>query len=128
MSGPALPVRRSPDLGAVLGLVATAAACWLLGLLVRPGQGPVLCPWRRLTGLPCPLCGGTTAAALGRLDLRGALLANPVVVASGALLGGARLGLSPWRPRLLYGARGWAPLVALAGSELWQLHRLHLLG
>ncbi len=42
-----------------------------------PGWG---CPFKDLTGIPCPTCGGTRAlAALGRLDLREAILCNPMV-------------------------------------------------
>ena len=38
------------------------------------------CPFKDLTGIPCPTCGGTRAlAALGRLDLQEAILCNPMV-------------------------------------------------
>lgn len=49
---------------------------------------PVLCPFRRLTGLRCPLCGFTTAtASMLRGDLRSATRAHwlaPILL-SGAL-------------------------------------------
>jgi hypothetical protein len=39
------------------------------------------CPLRTLTGIPCPLCGMTTAATgLAAGDLRAAMAANPFVV------------------------------------------------
>lgn len=40
---------------------------------------PVLCPFRRLTGMRCPLCGFTTSTALLlQGDLRAALRAHPL--------------------------------------------------
>ena len=50
---------------------------------------PVLCPFRRMTGLRCPLCGFTTSTAhLLDGDLRGALRAHPLgpLILLGALL------------------------------------------
>jgi Protein of unknown function (DUF2752) len=57
----------------------------------------VVCPLRRLTGIPCPLCGSTTAfAELGSADISAGAAANPVTLAGvlaviTAPLGGAAL-------------------------------------
>lgn len=64
-----------------IGLVAVA---WLLTReasirTTRFEDGPVLCPWRLLTGIPCPGCGGiraTSAIALGQFEQ--AWLLNPI--------------------------------------------------
>ncbi|MDO8804941.1 MAG: DUF2752 domain-containing protein [Elusimicrobiota bacterium] len=46
----------------------------------------ILCPFRALTGLPCPGCGMTHAfLALGRLDFAGAYSFNPLVFPLAAL-------------------------------------------
>src|SRR5689334_11939592 len=112
---------------------AIARSGWrLTGLLVvavvlahvHPRHRPAtLCLLRGLTGIPCPFCGGTTAAVhVGRADLRGALHASPLaligapVVATWPVLGSLL-------PRLSASVRTSALVAVLAGSELWQLHR-----
>jgi len=74
----------------LVGLALTAAYV----LLVRAGLLPALaCPFRSLTGVPCPLCGTTTS--LTRLlagDAAGAVTANPLVALLGLLLAVAALG------------------------------------
>ena len=41
---------------------------------------PVVCPFRRLTGLPCPACGATRALlAASRLHFRRAFTLNPIL-------------------------------------------------
>jgi hypothetical protein len=106
---------------------ALVGAAVLLAALVLPWRPPTMCLLRGLTGVPCPVCGSTTAlVGLGRGDLSAALAASPLVV----------LGAPVWVlwPRLAPVLRRWrtalgprsAPVtvVALALlSELWQLHR-----
>ena len=46
-----------------------------------------LCAFKALTGLPCPTCGSTRAAAqLAHLDLAGGFAMNPLFVASAGVL------------------------------------------
>ncbi|MGH3416540.1 MAG: DUF2752 domain-containing protein, partial [Actinocrinis sp.] len=91
-----------------------------------------LCPLRRLTGVPCPMCGSTTVfMEAGAGHWTAALLANPVtVVAALIFLAAPLLAFDPVAtmvrlpPRVLW--IGGA--VLLVGSWLWQLHRFRFLG
>jgi hypothetical protein len=58
------------------------AVSWAAVALVDPGDGGAsLCPWRTLTGLDCPFCGATRAAAsLARGDVVEALDHNALLV------------------------------------------------
>lgn len=69
---------------------------------------PLPCPFRTITSIPCPTCGGTRAMiALARFDLPRAFEMNPLVALCGLL---AALYLfhairvlftrNPWRPEL----------------------------
>jgi len=70
------------------------AAAALSGLLHLAGYNLLsalpkapLCPFKALTGLPCPGCGMTHAfLSLGRLDLAGAFAWNPLVFPLAALI------------------------------------------
>ena len=67
-----------------VGRVALVAIAWLLTreASIRTSgfeEGPVLCPWRLLTGYPCPGCGGIramSAIAVGQFEQ--AWLLNPI--------------------------------------------------
>ena len=107
-----------------------AGGAWLLSALQQaaPGRRLFLCPLRAITGIPCPLCGGTTAAiSLARGEVGEALVANPF-----AVVGAAIVVLAP----MLYwsGVRwrtGRATLLVVGGllvvAEVWQLLRLSVI-
>jgi Protein of unknown function (DUF2752) len=127
---PFAPVRRRPGVSALrLGAVAAASplAAW-----VHENHDPgALCPLRRLTGVPCPLCGSTTVfMEAGAGHWGAALLANPVAVAATLVfLAAPAFGFDPLLaigrlPRRTQGIGGAALLV---GSWLWQLHRFGFL-
>ena len=58
------------------------AAAWAAVAVLRPtDSGPTPCPWRTLTGLDCPFCGATRAAAsLAHGDVTAALDHNAFFV------------------------------------------------
>jgi hypothetical protein len=106
-----------------LALVAVGVAS-----LHLPGRPPTLCLLRATTGVPCPLCGGTTATVdLGQGQLVRAFLASPLVVL-GVLALIVRPLVADQLARLVLRKALW-PLIAsgAALSELWQLHRFALL-
>ena len=104
-------------------LAALLVAAVVLAQVHPPGRPATLCLLRRLTGIPCPFCGGTTAAVhVGRGDLGGALRASPLALLGAPLVAVLPLARDVLR-RLPTHAHLAALAVALLGSELWQLHR-----
>lgn len=88
-----------------------------------PGHPGVVCPLRRLTGVPCPLCGMTTSVEESvRGHLSRAFAANPAGIAAVAVA----LFLLVRRPGSLR-VPAALPFVALAASWLFELHRFSIL-
>jgi hypothetical protein len=98
--------------------VGAAAALGALNLH-RPAT---FCPLRAFTGIPCPICGTTTAGVrIGRGDVLGALAANPVTVLAAVLLVAAPL--LAGRVRLPHRAAVGMFTGSVAFAWLWQLAR-----
>ena len=109
------------------GLATVAVVLANLNLPWRP---PTLCALRQWAGLPCPLCGTTTAAVhLGQLDVVGAFAANPfTLVVIGLVVTAPLTGIGRWwEVKLTNRWRALAVVVLFAAAELWQLHRFGLL-
>jgi hypothetical protein len=109
-------------------LVALAAGLVLLAA-VHVRRPATFCVLRATTGIPCPFCGGTTAAVdLGRGRFGAAVTASPLallMLASAPALGVVRAPAWWWRrrPRWIAGVLG-----VLALAEVWQLYRFGLIG
>lgn len=109
---------------AVVARVAAVVAVVLATATVHlPGRPPTFCLLRAVTGVPCPFCGGTTAAVhLGHGDLMGALSASPLAVILIILLPFLGVGRPP-RWRASSRVRGGVVAAVLVFAELWQLSR-----
>jgi hypothetical protein len=121
---PPLPLRPAPAVAARLTCLLGIAVA--LAHLHPVGRPSTLCALRALTGIPCPFCGGTTAAVrIGAGDLAGGLRASPLAVLAAPVVAALPL-LRSWRPRVSRPVALTALLVALGGSEIWQLYRFGL--
>jgi hypothetical protein len=108
---------------ALITIVAVPAA-WIHH---HHDPGP-LCPLRRLTGLPCPVCGSTTLVMeLGAGRPLAALAANPMTMLALCALVLAPIGAGRWWWRLTGRHQITLLSVALALSWVWQLHRFGFL-
>jgi hypothetical protein len=102
------------------GAAAMLAAGIVLPLL--PGHPGIACPLRRLTGIPCPLCGMTTSVEQTlRLHFHAAAVANP----AGLLAVALALFVVVRRPHRL-AVPALLPLLLLAGMWLFELHRFSI--
>ena len=125
--------RSVPEQLALVGLACVPVAFAWPWLHAALGMD-LPCPLRRFTGVPCPLCGMTTAAAaLADGDLGASLAANPFLV----VLAGGTLAMTALMVARLAGraapARRWSPradravtlvvTVAMAVSWVVQLNR-----
>jgi hypothetical protein len=122
------PRRVSERLRVSGGRLGLAAVCSLGAAWVHEHHDPgALCPLRRLTGVPCPLCGSTTVFMdAGAGHWTAALTANPLTVLAFAVFLGAPLALidpvASWA-NLPARRRNTALAAVLALSWIWQLHR-----
>lgn len=123
-----LTAARHGPLGVVLRVAAMAVAAIGVSWIHRLNDPGVLCPLRALTGVPCPVCGGTTVfIEFGGGRPAQAALANPMVLAGAVAVAVAPLGLGRRWWALQPKTRAWMLGTALVGSELWQLVRFGVL-
>ncbi|MBV9098906.1 MAG: DUF2752 domain-containing protein [Frankiaceae bacterium] len=108
---------------------AALAAFIVVLAAVHVRRPATFCVLRATTGVPCPFCGGTTAAVdLGHGRFAAAMAASPlalVLLASAPALGVVRAPEWWWRHRRRCLA---IVLVVLAIAEVWQLKRFGLIG
>jgi len=107
--------RRAVDAAVCFGILA---ASYLYAPYAH--DGPILCPLRLVTGIPCPACGLTRsfcAMAAGRpAEAFGEHLLGPLAMACAAALGVA------WGYEAAAGRRvGWLRRVAFSSRVAWTL-------
>jgi hypothetical protein len=108
------------------------AAAIALGAVQLPDRPHTLCLLRAVTGIPCPLCGGTTAAVqVGQGHLAAGLAANPLAFFGAIVL---VLAATPWGRRAVGSWRRQPATVrvllgtaVLTAGECWQLARFGLI-
>lgn len=104
-----------------VGLVA--AAVLLVASVVELG---VLCPLRRLTGVPCPLCGLTTGVDhLLHAEVPAAVASHPLAPAAVALLA---LAWTPWGPAAVDALRRRRLELVVALGLVWVTHLAGITG
>lgn len=124
-SAPAAPPRPAGPRTSALRFGVLLALALGLAALHLPWRPRTVCVLRTVTGIPCPLCGGTTAAVhVGRGDLLGGLKASPL-----AVLGAIAFVIGPLIRRPQLSTRtAWVLIITVAtAAELYQLARFGLL-
>lgn len=102
-----------------------AAAALAVGALHDAHDPGVICPLRRLTGIPCPACGSTTVfVEAGHGHWLAALTANPVTAVAAVALLTAPLGGGAWWWRQAPRTRTALIAGAAVIAWVWQLDRL----
>lgn len=107
-------------------VLAVGCAPFAAGAIVpADGDTGLLCPFRELTGLPCPLCGATRAFALAARGDMGFTSYNAVwvVVALLLIVAGALVLLTRRTPALT--TRAATLLVALVAATGWAYALAH---
>jgi len=130
-----------PTRAASAALLAVGAVPFAVGALLhvedgRLSEAAIPCPFRELTGLPCPLCGSVRGVVLAsRLDpgflsfnaVAVAVLAALAAIGLAGLVAPRRLGRALPRPRGRWAVVAVVALVAAAWS--WTLaHRASIAG
>jgi hypothetical protein len=121
------PAGRAAVRQVAVRAAVTAAAVLAVAAVHLRHRPATVCLLRAVTGVPCPFCGGTTAAVdLGHGRLLDAVRASPLAVVLIAGWPFVALG----RPHLVTAHRTLARVavvVVLVAAEVWQLHRFGLL-
>jgi hypothetical protein len=126
-SAPVAPVRVGPA-AVAKRYAAVALVAVVLGALHIRHRPATLCVFREVTGLPCPFCGGTTAAVrLGHGNLTGALAASPLAVALLATWPVLDAVRPPQWWRQSRRNRWLVISTVLVASEIWQLVRFGII-
>lgn len=123
------PPGRARRVAAPVGTAGGLLLVWAGVALLRPGDaGPTPCLWRTTTGLDCPFCGSTRAAAcLAHGDVIAALDHNALFVVGvvpTALVLWALWLRSAWRGGAGVRISTRAMVVALVVIGLWWVVRL----